>query len=172
MLNVVSGLEGLSEIQRWRCEGAFGAPGWSLVVGECCSCCRICYEILLWTLVILLHYRVLTIRRSGNGSLVTRLLVGATDDVFRELPHTTPYGYTQQQHHSITPATDMTITKWKPLTTCIRCRRTVNTPAKRSRRCSYDSHASVARGVEHHHQRQRQLCARVGLRPPVHSTPS
>jgi hypothetical protein len=41
-----------------------------VAVGECSSYCRFYYDLLLWILVILLHYRVLTVRRSGNGHLV------------------------------------------------------------------------------------------------------
>lgn len=41
-----------------------------MAAGECSSYCRIYYDLLPWILVILLHYRVLTVRRSGNGHLV------------------------------------------------------------------------------------------------------
>ena len=63
---------------------------------------------LLWALVMLLHYCVLAIRRPY---LRPRLLLGEINDVVRELPYTTLYGYTQEQHHAVTSASDMTITK-------------------------------------------------------------
>lgn len=92
-------------------QGGFGGRGWSQVDGECSSYCGIYYEILLWTLVILLHYCVLAVRRYCNGYLVPTLLFAAINAVSREHPHTAPNGDTEQQHHSVTPATEVTIAK-------------------------------------------------------------
>ena len=51
--------------------------------------------------MILLHCCVVTIKRSGNGYFVPTLLVNAINAVLCELPHTTPHGCTQQEHHSV-----------------------------------------------------------------------
>ena len=70
MLNFVRLIGGLSEIRAGRWQRGSGARGRSMAARECSSYCRIYYDLLLWILVILLHYRVLTVRRSGNGHLV------------------------------------------------------------------------------------------------------